>query len=117
VTNLLAVILTSLNQVLRTQTGNSPTKFKRPGKNQKRDWFKQCHDAKGKGKAANKVSFVNEVAVEPESEYIEEDFLPPSFLQTQEDYNMEDLSSTVAHMGWDEEDSGMNVAGPSSMPF
>jgi len=30
---------------------------------------------------------------------------------------MEDLSSTVVHVGWDEEDSGMNVAGLSSMSF
>jgi len=97
--------------------GNDSAKSKRPGKNQKKDWFKQCQNAKGKGKAANKVSFINEVVVEPELEYVKEDFLPPSFLQMQEDYDMEDSSSTVMHAGWDEEDSGMNVAGPSSMPF
>jgi len=55
--------------------------------------------------------------VEPELEYIEDDFLPPSFLQMQEDYDMEDSSSTVIHMDWDEEDNGMIVAGLSSMPF
>jgi len=55
--------------------------------------------------------------VELEQEYVEEDFLPPSFLQTQEDFDMGDSSSTVVHAGWDEEDSGMNVAGPSTMPF
>jgi len=49
--------------------------------------------------------------------YVKEDFLPPSFLQTQEDYDMEDSSSTVVHAGWDEENSGMNVARQSSMPF
>jgi len=85
--------------------------------NQKKDWFKQRQNAKGKGKAANKVSFTNEVVVEPEQEYVKEDFLPPSFLQMQEDYDMEDSSSTVMHAGWDEEDSGMNVAGLSSIPF
>jgi len=79
--------------------------------------FKQCQDAKGKGKATNEVSFVNEVVVELELKYVEEDFLPPSFLQTQEDYDMEDSSSTIAHTDWDEEDSGMNVAGLSSIPF
>ena len=79
--------------------------------------FTQCQDAKGKGKAINEVSFVNEVVVEPKLKYVEEDFLPPSFLQTQEDYDMEDSSSTIAHVDWDEEDSGMNVAGLSSMPF
>jgi len=94
----------------------SPAKSKRPGKNQKKDWFKQQQDAKGKGKATNEVSFTNEVVVEPEPEYVEEDFLPPSFLQMQEDYDMEDSSSTIAHAGWDEEDSGMNVARLSSMP-
>jgi len=66
---------------------------------------------------ARQVSFINEVVVEPELEYVEEDFLPSSFLQTQEDYDMGDSSSTVAHVGWDEEDSGMNVAGLSSQPF
>jgi len=85
--------------------------------NQKKDWYKQCQDAKGKGKAANEVSFVNEVVVELEPEYVEEDFLSPSFLQTQEDYNMGGSSSTIAHVGWNEEDSGMNVAGLLSMPF
>jgi len=55
--------------------------------------------------------------VEQELEYVEEDFLPPSFIQTLEDIDMGDSSSTVVHVGWDEEDSGMNVAGPSSMPF
>jgi len=55
--------------------------------------------------------------VEPELEYIEDDFLPPSFLQMQEDYDMEDSSSTVTHMDWDEEDNGMIVAGLSLMPF
>jgi len=80
-------------------------------------WFKQHQNAKGKGKAANEVSFTNEVVVEQEPEYVEEDFLPPSFLQTQEDFDMGDSSSTVVHAGWDEEDSGINVAGPSSQPF
>jgi len=47
--------------------------------------------------------------VELEPEYIKEDFLPPSFLQMQKDYDMEDSSSTIAHVGWDEENSGMNV--------
>jgi len=89
----------------------SPAKSKRPGKNQKKNWFKQRQNAKGKGKAAN------EVVVEQEPEYVEEDFLPPSFIQTLEDFDMGDSSSTVAHAGWDEEDSGMNVAGPSTMPF
>ena len=33
-----------------------------------------------------------------------------------EDVDMEDNSSIIAHAGWDE-DTGMNIAGPSSMPF
>ena len=49
---------------------NSPAKSKQPGKNQKKNWFKQCQNAKGKGKAANEVSFANEVVVELEPEYI-----------------------------------------------
>jgi len=55
--------------------------------------------------------------VEQEPEYVEEDFLPSSFIQTLEDIDMGNSSSTVAHAGWDEEDSGMNLAGPSMMPF
>jgi len=104
----------SANPNQRKNSG--PAKSKQPGKNQKKDWFKQRQNAKGKGKA-NKVTFINEVVVESELEYVKEDFLPPSFLQTQEDYDMGDSSSTVVHVGWDEEDSGMNVAGPSSQPF
>jgi len=57
-----------------------PAKLKQLSKNQKKDWFKQCQDAKGKGKAANKVFFMNEIVVEPEPEYVEEDFLSPGFL-------------------------------------
>jgi len=102
---------------LNQRKNNGPAKSKRPGKNQKEDWFKQYQNAKGKGKAANEVSFTDEVVVEPELECVEEDFLSPSFIQTQEDYDMEDSSSTVAHLEWDEEDSGMNVAGLSTMPF
>jgi len=107
--------LGSANPNQRKNSG--PAKSKRPGKNQKKDWFKQRQNAKGKGKAANEVTFANEVVVELEQEYVEEHFLSPSFLKTQGDYDMGDSSSTVVHAGWDEEDSGMNVAGPSSMPF
>jgi len=102
---------------LNQKRGNGPAKSKRPGKNQKKDWFKQSQNAKGKGKAANEVSFANEVVVELALEYVKEDFLPPSFSQMQEDYDMEDLSSTIVHVDWNEEDSGMNVAGLSLMPF
>ena len=102
---------------LNQKKGSGSAKSKQPGKNQKKDWFKQCQNAKGKGKAANEVSFVNKVVVEPEPEYVKEDFLPPSFLQMQEDYDMGDSSSTIVHVDWNEEDSGMNVARLSSMPF
>ena len=33
-----------------------------------------------------------------------------------EDVDMEDISSTIAYAGWDE-DTGMNVDGPLSVPF
>ena len=48
----------------------------------------------------------------------EEDMINPSecFTDHLEDVDMEDNSSVIAHTGWDE-DTGMNVAGPSSMPF
>ena len=48
----------------------------------------------------------------------EEDLIDPSerFTDHLEDIDMEDDSSVIAHAGWDE-DTGMNVAGPSSIPF
>ena len=48
----------------------------------------------------------------------EEDPIDPSehFTDHLEDINIEDNSSVIAHAGWNE-DTGMNVAGPLSMPF
>ena len=54
--------------------------------------------------------------MELEPEYVEEDSLSPSFLQIQKGYDMEDSSFIVMHVGWNE-DSGMNVARLSLMPF
>ena len=48
----------------------------------------------------------------------EEKIIDPSecFMDYIEDIDMEDNSSTIAYTEWDE-DTGMNIAGPSSMPF
>ena len=49
---------------------------------------------------------------------MEEDTINPSecFMDHIEDVDLEDNSSNIAHAGWDE-DTGMNIARPSSMPF
>ena len=47
-----------------------------------------------------------------------EDTINPSEYLTDhiEDVDMKDNFSNIAHTGWDE-DTGMNIAGPLSMPF
>ena len=94
------------------QKKQGPVKSNRPGKKQKKDWFEQCQNGKGKKKAqAHEVSFANVVIGEEET-------IDPSewFMDHIEDVDMEDNFSNIAHAGWDE-DTGMNIAGPSFMPF
>ena len=89
-----------------------PAKSNWPGKKQKKDWFEQCQNGKGKKKAqAHEVTFANMIIGK-------EDTINPSecFMDHIEDVDMEDNSSNIAHTGWDE-DTGMNIAGSSSMPF
>ena len=89
-----------------------PAKSNRPGKKQKKDWFEQHQNGKGKNKAqAHEVTFANAVIGE-------EEMIDPSehFMDHIKDIDMEDNASVIAHAGWDE-DTGMNIAGPSSMPF
>ena len=94
------------------QKKRGPAKSNQPGKKQKKDWFEQCQNGKGKKKAqAHEVTFANTVIGEEET-------IDPSecFMDHIEDVDMEDNSSTIAHAGWDE-DTGMNIAGPLSMSF
>ena len=89
-----------------------PAKSNWPGKKQKKDWFEQHQNSKGKKKAqAHEVTFTNAVIGE-------EDTINPfeHFMDHIEDVDMEDNSSNIAHAGWNE-DTGMNVAGSLSMPF
>ena len=89
-----------------------PAKSNQPGKKQKNDWFEQCQNGKGKKKAqAHEITFANMVIGEEET-------IDPSecFTNHIKDVDMEDNSSNIAHIEWDE-NTGMNVAGPSSMPF
>ena len=94
------------------QKKRGPAKSNWPGKKQKKDWFKQCQNDKGKKKAqAHEVTFANTIIGE-------EDTINPSecFMDHIEDVDMEDNFSNIAHARWDE-DTGMNIAGPLSMPF
>ena len=94
------------------QKKHGPAKSNWPSKKQKKDWFEQCQNGKGKKKAqAHEVTFANVVIGE-------EDTIDPSeyFMNHIEDVDMEDNFSNIAHTGWDE-DIGMNVARSSSMPF
>jgi hypothetical protein len=105
------------------QKGKGPARSKQPGKGQKKAWFKKRQDNKGKAPArANEhVSFANEVQMEEGQ--VEED-LASRFIDHLEDQEMDDAasaSSIQAYAGWgdrdDDEDNGMNVAGPSRQPF
>ena len=94
------------------QKKRGPAKSNQPGKKQKKDWFEQCQNGKGKRKAqAHEVTFTNTVIGEEET-------IDPfeHFMDHIEDIDMKDNFSVIAHAGWDE-DTGMNIAGPSSMPF
>ena len=122
------------------QKGKGPARAKNPSKQQKRLWYDQCKQQqqqatpKGKGKA-NEVMFVNEVEmynasvedgeiplVFDEDDPIFEDdplFRLVDHLEGEEGELMdidEDASSTVAHVGWDQDKEGLNIAGPSQ-PF
>ena len=89
-----------------------PAKSNWPGKKQKKDWFEQCQNGKGKKKAqVHEVTFANTVIGEEETIDLSE-----CFMDHIKDIDMENNPSVIAHAGWDE-DIGMNVAGPSSMPF
>ena len=89
-----------------------PTKSNWPGKKQKKDWFGQCQNGKGKKKAqAHEVTFTNVVIGEEEIIDFSEQFMDHI-----EDVDMEDNSSNIAHTEWDE-DTGMNITRPLSMPF
>jgi hypothetical protein len=105
------------------QKGKGPTRSKQPGKSQKKEWFKKRQDNKGKAPArANEhVSFASEVQMEEGQ--VDED-LASRFIDHLEDQEMDDAtsaSSIQAYAGWgdrdDDEDDGMNVAGPSRQPF
>ena len=79
----------------------------KPGKQQKREWFdKHYQNPKGKGKAQvhKVIGFANEVVMAPEEEeafaYLE------SILETE-----------TVQMEIVKEDTGMDIAGPSSMSF
>ena len=88
-----------------------PAKSNWPGKKQK-DWFEQHQNGKGKKKAqVHEVTFTNVVIGE-------KDMIDPfeCFMDHIKDIDMEDNPSVIAHAGWDE-DTGMNIAGPLSMPF
>ena len=94
------------------QKKHGPAKFNWPGKKQKKDLFEQCQNSKGKKKAqAHEITFANVIIREEET-------IDPSehFMDHIEDVDMEDNSFVIAHTGWDE-DTGMNIAGSSSMPF
>ena len=124
-----------------SQKGKGPERARNPSKQQKKSWYEQRKkqqqqaNPKGKGKA-NEVMFVNEVEMynasvengetplvfEENDPLFEDDplFRFIDHLEGEEGELMdvdEDTSSTVAHAGWaDDEDSGLNIAGPSQ-PF
>ena len=97
-------------------------KSKQASKPQKRSWYdkrkqqQQQANPKGKGKA-NEVMFVNEVEMYNASVEDDDDPLFKFIDHLEEDQNMdvdEDASSMVAHAGWaDDEEDGLNTAGPS----
>ena len=124
------------------QKGKGPARAKNPSKQQKRSWYdqrkqqqQQQANPKGKGKA-NKVMFVNEVEMynasveEGETPLVFDENNPlfeddPLFrfidhLEEGEEGELmdvdEDASSTVTHVGWDQDGEGLNIAGPSQ-PF
>ena len=84
-----------------------PKQSHKPGKQQKREWFDKRHqNPKGKGKAqAHKVvGFANEVVMTLEEE---EAF---AYLESLPETEIEQMEII-------KEDTGMNIAGPSFMPF
>ena len=84
-----------------------PKRSHKPGKQQKREWFDKHHqNPKGKGKAQahEVVGFANEVVMAPEEE---EAFAYLESIPETETEQMEIVK----------EDTGMDIAGPSSMPF
>ena len=106
----------NLNHNQKKEKG--PAKSKQPGKDQQKEWFNQQQGNKGKAPArANEhVSFANEMQMEKE-----EVDLASRFVDHLEDQEMDDVrsvSSNEAHAAWedhDDEDDGMNVAGPSNL--
>ena len=79
----------------------------KPGKQQKREWFNKHHqNPKGKDKAQahEVIGFANEVVMTPEEE---EAF---AYLESIPETETEQMEIV-------EEDTGMDIAGPSSMPF
>ena len=97
--------------------GKGPAKSKQPDKNQKKEWFNQRQDNKGKAPARAKyVSFENEVQMEDEDVD-----LASRFVDHIEDQEMDDsrsISSNQAHAGWgdqDDENNRITVAGPSNL--
>ena len=84
-----------------------PKQSHKPGKQQKREWFDKCHQnpkRKGKVQAHEVVGFANKVVMAPEEE---EAFAYLELIPETETVQMEIV----------EEDTGMDIAGPSSMPF
>jgi hypothetical protein len=105
------------------QKGKCPARSKQPGKGQKKEWFKKRQDNKGKAPArANEhVSFANEVQME---EGQVDEGLASRFIDHLGDQEMDDAtsaSSIQAYARWgdrdEDEDNGINVAGPSRQPF
>ena len=126
------------------QKGKGPARAKNPSKQQKKSWYKQRKkqqqqaNPKEKGKA-NEVMFVNEVkmynasvesgeipsVLEEDNPLFREDslFRFIDHLEDGEEGELtefmdvdEDASSTVAHVGWDQDGEGLNNARPSQ-PF
>ena len=106
----------SLNNSYQQQPGSTqpykqkkykgPKRSHKPGKQQKREWFNKCHqNPKGKGKAQahEVVDFTNEVVIALEEEAF-------AYLESITETETEQMEIV-------EEDTGMNIAGPSSMPF
>ena len=84
-----------------------PKQSHKLGKQQKREWFDKCHqNPKGKGKvqAHEVVGFANEVIMAPEEE--------EAFAYLESILEME-----IEQMEIVEENTGMDIAGPLSMPF
>ena len=84
-----------------------PKQSHKPGKQQKREWFDKCHqNPKGKGKvqAHEVVGFANEVIMAAEEE---EAF---AYLKSIPETEIEQMEIV-------KEDTGMDIAGPSSMSF